>query len=411
MMTRRRIGAALMLSILVLVEAAPAVARQRRPRRTTSAGSAASVPPAAKPATPVEHPPAEPVAYYVLAADTGTVLAAKDADRQWPPASMAKMMTVLLALEQVGAGKHTLAEPVPVSARAASTGGSQVYLRNGETLPLGDLLAAVMIPSANDAAVAVAEHLAGSVEAFVRRMNARAYALGLTRTTFRTPSGLPPEAGKEPDLSTARDLARLARALMRHPAALLWAGSVEAPFRNGALVMRNTNHLLTRFAGLTGLKTGHTTAGGFSLTASATRGDFTLVAVVLGLSTRRASFDAATSLLSDAFDRYRVLVAAHRGVPVGTVPVSGGTEGSIKAVPTSDLRLVVPRADERRLSVEARIPRQVSAPVAARQALGTLVVRRGDEQLGSVPVVSDADVASAGWLAWLWPSGTAVAAR
>src|SRR5262245_19257730 len=135
-----------------------------------------------EPAAAAARQPAwlEPVAYNVVAADTDTSLVSYDSDRQWPPASMTKMMTVLLALEQVHAGKHTLAEPVTVSARAAAQGGSQVFLKAGEVFPLGDLLAAVMIPSANDAAFAVAEHLAGSVDVFVRRMNARARALELT---------------------------------------------------------------------------------------------------------------------------------------------------------------------------------------------------------------------------------------
>jgi D-alanyl-D-alanine carboxypeptidase (penicillin-binding protein 5/6) len=357
-------------------------------------------------------PPAEPVAYAVVATATDTELAALDADRQWPPASLTKMMTVLLALEQVHAGKHTLSEPVGVSARAAAQGGSQVFLKAGETFPLDELLAAMMIPSANDAAVAVAEHLAGSTDAFVRRMNARAQALGMTRTVYRTVNGLPPEPGHEPDLTTARDLVRVARELMQYPEALGWSGTREAPFRGGAFIMKNTNRLLARFAGATGLKTGHTAAAGFSLTASATRGDLTLLAVVLGLPTRSASFDTAARLLGDAFDRYRMLVAARAGMPVGTVPVTGGVEGSVKALPIRELRVVVPRSDERQLVIEPRVPRAVAAPVVARQPLGDLVVRRGADELGRVPVVADAPVDAAGWLAWLWPAGrSAEAAR
>jgi D-alanyl-D-alanine carboxypeptidase (penicillin-binding protein 5/6) len=318
---------------------------------------------------------------------------------------MTKMMTVLLALEQVRAGKHTLAEPVRVSKRAADQGGSQVFLRVGETFSLGDMLAATMIPSANDAAMAVAEHLAGSTEAFVRRMNGRARALGLTRTVYQTPNGLPPPPGQEPDLTTARDLARLARELMQYPEALGWSGTTDTTIRNGTFAMHNTNRLLTRFAGATGLKTGHTNAAGFSVTASATRGDLTLVAVVLGLPSRASCFDTATRVLGDAFDRYRVVVAARPGMAVGTVPVTGGIEGSVKALPARELRVVVPRADERQLVIEPRIPRQVAAPIVAHQPLGTLVVRRGAEEVGSVPVMADAGVEEAGWLAWLWPSG------
>jgi len=401
-MTRGMRAAFGLVVVSALLIAAPAGAVRAKARPAADRRNAA---PAQPPA------PVEPVAYYVVAADTDTELAAKDADKQWPPASMTKMMTVLLALEQVHARKHPLSEPVQVSARAANTGGSQVFLRAGETFSLGELLSAVMIPSANDAAVAVAEHLAGSVEAFVLRMNARARALGLTRTVYQTPNGLPPGPGKEPDLSTARDLAHLAGELMLYPEALGWSGTVEAPFRNGTFKMHNTNKLLTRFAGATGLKTGHTWAAGFSVTATATRGDLSLVSVVLGLPTRPACFDAATRLMGDAFDRYRTVIAARPGLSVGTVPVRGGTDGSVKAVPTGELRVVVPRSDERQLVIEPRIPRQVAAPIMARQALGDLVVRRGDEELGRVGLVADARVDSAGWLAWLWPSASAQTPR
>src|SRR5262245_65171330 len=172
-------------------------------------GGGTTAVPKAAPVTKAPPRPVERAAWVVEVADTGAELAAMDADKAWPPASMTKMMTVLLALEDVRDGRHTLSEPVQASARAERTGGSQIYLRTGETMTLGDMLAAAMIPSANDAAVAIAEHLAGSVEAFVERMNARARALGLTGTEFHSPTGLPPPPGQPSDMTTAPDLARL----------------------------------------------------------------------------------------------------------------------------------------------------------------------------------------------------------
>jgi len=372
-------------------------------------GTAAAAAPKTAPAKKVPPPPAEPVACVVEVADTGTELAALDADKAWPPASMTKMMTVLLALEDVRDGRHTLAEPVQASARAERTGGSQIYLKQGETMTLGDLLAAAMIPSANDAAVAIAEHLAGSVEAFVERMNARARALGLTGTEFHSPNGLPPPPGQPSDMTTARDLARLGRELMRFPDAMHWAGTIQYWLRNGTFVVKNTNQLLTAFPGATGLKTGHTWAAGFSLTASADRGGLPLVAVVLGLPSRQASFAAAERLLAEAYAQHRILQAAKGGTPVATVAVDGGTEASVTAIARDDLRLVVPVSD---VVVEPRLPRRVHAPVTRRQRLGKLVVRRGAERFGSVPLVADGEVESIGWLAWLasWVrSGPAVA--
>ena len=371
----------------------------------------ASVPGAVGAAKSPETPAAGPVAYIVMDADSGTVLAESNADKQWPPASMTKMMTVLLALERVRSGQASLDEPVTTSARASKTGGSQVYLAQGETFPLRDMLSAIMIASANDASVAVAEHLAGSTEAFVQLMNQRAKQLGLTGTVYQSPHGLPPAPGQTADLTTARDLATLGRELMKFPEAMQWAGTSEQGFRNNTFQMRNTNHLVRTYAGATGLKTGYYAQAGFCVTASAKRGDLHVIAVVLGVPNKERSFAEAARLMSEAFANWQVIVAARRGVPVGTVPVSGGTDTTVKAMPVQDLRLLVKRADDKGIAVEARVPRLVTAPVAPRQPMGEVVVRRGDQELGRVAVVADAEVASAGWMAWLWSRGGSAVAQ
>ncbi len=358
-------------------------------------------------AAPKAPAAAAPVAYLVADVETGTVLAEKDADKQWPPASMTKMMTVLIALERVRDGSMKLSDPVSVSAKAAATGGSQVYLAQGESFTLGEMLEAVMISSANDASVAVAEHVAGSTPAFVELMNARAKTLGLTGTVYQSVHGLPPEAGQTPDLTTARDLMTLGRELMRHPDAARWGGTAESTFRNGSFVMRNTNHLVRTYDGATGLKTGYYAKAGFSVTATARRGDLSLIAVVLGSPGKQGSFTEAARLMSEGFANYRMVVAARRGVPVGTVPVSGGSAESVKAMAVDDLRVLVKRSDDKSIAVEARIPRLVSAPVQNRQSLGTIVVRRGDDEVASVPVIADAEVPAVGWLSWLWNRGLA----
>jgi D-alanyl-D-alanine carboxypeptidase (penicillin-binding protein 5/6) len=365
----------------------------------------AATKPAAKPAPKAVAARNEPVAWLVVDADTGTVLAEKDADKAWPPASMTKMMTVLIALERVRAGQASLDDPVSVSARAEATGGSQVYLARGETFTLGQMLEAVMVASANDATVAVAEHLAGSNEKMVELMNERARQLGLTGTRFTSPHGLPPERGQEPDIMTARDLATLGRELMKFPEAMKWASTDEAGFRNGTFIMRNTNHLVRTYDGITGLKTGYIAASGFSVTASARRGDLHVVAVVLGAPTKKQCFSEAARLMSETFATWRQVVAARRGVAVGNVPVASGSAASVEALPVADLRVLVKRAEDKGLAVEARIPRLVQAPVQRDQAIGEVVVRRGDQVLGRVPVVAGSTVASNGWLSWFWNWG------
>jgi D-alanyl-D-alanine carboxypeptidase (penicillin-binding protein 5/6) len=355
-------------------------------------------------AVPVPGP--EPVSYFVIEARTGAVLAEKSPDLVWPPASMAKMMTMLVALEDVAAGRASLDDPVTVSAEAAGTGGSQVYLAKDEVFTLGQLMQAAMVASANDASVAVAEHLGGgTVSGFVERMNARAKELGLKGTKFVTPHGLPPGKDEEGDLTTARDLAMVARELVSKDVAMEWASTPVTTFRNGTFEMRNTNRLITTYTGATGLKTGYVRRSGFSVTATAQRGDLSVIAVVLGLSTRNGCFDEATRLLNEAFSNYELVVAARAGVPVGSVPVAGGENAEVAAVPTEDLRLVVRRSGERAVAVEARIPRLLQAPVSRRQELGVVVVRQGEDELGRVPVVAADDVRSTGWLTWFWQQG------
>lgn len=356
-----------------------------------------------RPAPAAAAPAGEgPAAYYVVDQDSGTVLAEKDANKRWPPASMTKMMTVLIAMERVRDGSLSLDEPVHASAWASKMGGSQVYLAAGETFPLREMLKAIMIASANDAAEAVAEHIAGSASAFVDMMNARAKALGLADTTYASPHGLPPSAGQAMDLSSAHDLAVLGRELMRFPEVVAWAGTDTAGFRNDTLQMRNTNHLVRTYPGATGLKTGYHGQSGFCVTASATRNDLSVIAVVLGMPTKEGSFREAARLMNDAFANYRAVVGAKRGAKIGDVAVSGGDGPSVQALASDDLRVLVKRSEDKAVAVEAHIPRLVSAPIQKQQALGEVVVKRGTEEIGRVPVVADRDVAATGWFSWYW---------
>jgi D-alanyl-D-alanine carboxypeptidase (penicillin-binding protein 5/6) len=346
-----------------------------------------------------------PVAYVVMDADSGTVLAERDAHKRWPPASMTKMMTVLIAMERVRDRRLSLDEPVRASAWASRIGGSQVYLAEGESFPLGEMLKAVMIASANDAAVAVAEHVAGSTDAFVDLMNERAKVLGLADTTYQSVHGLPPGKGQAADLTSAHDLAVVGRELMRFPDVMRWAGTASAGFRNDTLQMANTNHMVRTYTGATGLKTGYYHEAGFSVTATATRNDLNLIAVVLGLPRKNECFAEAARLLNESFAAYRVVAPAKRGAAVGQVPVAGGAGESVQALALDDLRVLVKRAEDKGVVVEARIPRLIQAPVRLRQSLGEIVIRRGDVEMGRVGVVADREVAATGWLSWLWNRG------
>jgi D-alanyl-D-alanine carboxypeptidase (penicillin-binding protein 5/6) len=337
-------------------------------------------------------------AALVMDRDSGQVLFAKDEHLRWPPASMTKMMTLLIAMERVRDKAVGLDDMVTASAWASKIGGSQVYLREGERFPLRELLKAIVIASANDGAVAVAEYVAGSTDAFVALMNERAQQLGLTETEFHSVHGLPPGKGQQPDLMSAMDLAIVARKLAEFPEIMEWAKLPDAPFRDGQLQMRNTNHLVRTYAGADGLKTGYYAAAGFEVTATATRDGLRLLAVVLGAPTKKGCFDETAKLLSSGFAGYKTIQAAKAGEPVGgAITVAGGSVPSLTGVAAADLRLTLPRADAGTVKIETTMPPSLAAPIKKGQIVGAVIARRGDQQLGRVNVVAPADVESTSW--------------
>jgi serine-type D-Ala-D-Ala carboxypeptidase (penicillin-binding protein 5/6) len=398
----------IVLGVGVVVLGTAQVDARTRANRAPSAAAETAAAPDEDAATTVAAgksggfaPQAPYTAAMLVDRDSGQVLFAKNEHLRWPPASMTKMMTVLIAMEQVRDHALRLDDTIIASPWASKIGGSQVYLAAGEQFPLRDMLASIMIASANDAAVAVAERIAGSTDAFVDMMNQRAKELGMNDSEFHSVHGLPPGRGQQADLMSAADLVTLGRALSAYPEVLEWAKTSEAPFRGGALQMRNTNHLVRTFAGADGLKTGFYDAAGFEVTATATRDSLHLMAVVLGAPTKKGCFDEAAKLLSGGFASWRAVDAAKAGAAIGgPIPVRGGAVAEITGVAANDLRLTIPRTGGQQVKVEVKVPPQVAAPITKGQVVGEVVVMRGTESLGRVDVVAPGDVASTSW----WPS-------
>jgi serine-type D-Ala-D-Ala carboxypeptidase (penicillin-binding protein 5/6) len=330
--------------------------------------------------------------------DSGNVFFAQNEHLRWPPASMTKMMTLLIAMEAVNNKSISLDDMVITSDWASKIGGSQVYLRAGEQFPLRDMLEAIVIASANDAAVAVAERLAGSTDAFVDMMNRRAKELGLADTEFHSVHGLPPGPGQKPDLMSAADLATLGRKLAEFPEIMKWADTSEAPFRNGQFLMRNTNHLIRTYPGADGLKTGYYAQAGFSVTATATRDGLRLLGVILGTPTKQGCFNEAAKLLSTGFSGYRAIEPAKAGQAVGAaISVSNGTATSFTGVAESGMRFVLPRAEAQELKVDVKVPAEIKAPIKKGQAVGEIVARKGAQEIGRVNVIAPGDIDSTSW--------------
>lgn len=353
--------------------------------------------PAPKPYVVPSTPDALPSGPYqsalLLDAETGQVLYQKDAAKPWPPASMVKMMVALVALEAVQAGEVRLDQPVRASLLAARTGGSRVALRPGESFLLSELIQAMLVASANDASVAVAEAVAGSTEAMVERMNRRAKELGMTDTVYRTVNGLPPRRGLPMDMTSAQDLSVLARKLVDTPGALSYSAQSEVFFRNGAQRLRNTNHLVGQMPGVDGLKTGYFRRAGFNLTATATRDGLRLIAVVLGCPTLRSRFDVAQGMLEWGFSHYTMLRLVRSGDPIGVeIKVSNGTPTALRPVAAGDASLLVRKGESRNLRVRFQLPSVVTAPITKDQLLGEIIIHDDHGIYDVIPAVSPLDV-------------------
>ncbi|MBV8450787.1 MAG: D-alanyl-D-alanine carboxypeptidase [Deltaproteobacteria bacterium] len=319
-------------------------------------------------------------------ADSGNILYSYNPSLQWPPASMAKMMLLLVAEDQIKAGRISLNDPVRISERAAATEGSHLGLREGQIYPLSELMKAALIRSANDASVAIAEKIAGSVEACVRMMNDKARALGMNNTYYGTVNGLPPTPRRDVDYTTPLDLAILARTIIHSTGLLQWSSMELAPFDGGVILLHNTNRLVGHLEGCDGLKTGFTLNAGFNLTATAKRGDMRLLSVVLGAPSNSERFMQSARLLSWGFDNFDRVELLRRGQPL-PVQVQVQSGGTIQPVSENDIAVVLPKRHIPEVRLKFDIPPSISGPVAYGDTLGHVTVLDGGEVMTTVDAI------------------------
>ncbi len=327
-------------------------------------------------------------AAILVDADSGAVLFEKDSHLQGPPASMTKMMLMLLVAESVKNRTLNWDDPIVTSRRASQMGGSQVYLKEGEVFPLSEMMQAIAIHSANDAAAAVAERVAGTTDAFVALMNERAQRLGMKDTVYRSVHGLPPAKGQQADLSSPADLARVARELVKYPDILKWSSTKEAPFRNGTMTLTNTNRLVRETEWVDGLKTGYYREAGFNVTATAKRGGLRLIAVVMGAEQKRDCFDAAAAMLSRGLADYKAQLAVKQGELVASdVRIQGGSPRLVRVIAGDDLTVIAKRNEKRDLKLELSLVQNMVPPLNANARVGEVVVKEGDVVVGRVPAL------------------------
>jgi D-alanyl-D-alanine carboxypeptidase (penicillin-binding protein 5/6) len=352
-------------------------------------------------------------AAYVIETSTHRVLFDENSHEPLPTASMAKMMTALLTMEEIRDGRLHLNDSVTISARTSKMGGSQIYAKEGQIFPVQTLLAALMVQSANDAAEALAEKIGGSAENFVDMMNDRARQMGLKETRFYDPHGLPNSANPHDiDTMSAHDLAVLGTELMKYPLMREYAKTATMPFSNGTFTagLTNPNHLVNPhkqdyFADATGIKTGYSGPAGYCVTAAAKRGNMELVAVVMGAkasSGPNSSFGIASRLMSNAFSNWRLMPAVNPGATVGQAPVSDGREKSVPAVAAGQANVLVKRGEEGSFKV-AFANSGVAAPVKKGQPLGNAAVQMNGQTVAKVPVVAAVSVEKNPWWKKFWP--------
>ena len=332
----------------------------------------------------------------LMDAATGTVLLEQNAHEKLPPASVTKVMTMLLIMEAIDSGKIGWNDTVTASETAAAKGGSQIYLKVGETMTVTDMLKSIAVSSANDCACAMAEHIAGSEEAFVQLMNQRAKELGMNDTHFVNCTGLDDDEAAEAHLTSAYDIALMSRELMVHHPDIkkfttIWMDTV----RDGTFGLANTNKLVRFYKGTTGLKTGYTTKAGFCLSATAQRDGMELIAVVLGSETSQDRFQACKQMLDYGFANYALVHPAPEGIH--SVPVTLGKQQTVSAVPAENTAFLIDKAQLSQVKIQVTMDDTVAAPVSKGQRLGTMTISAGGQVLRQIPMIATEAVQKKGF--------------
>ena len=319
--------------------------------------------------------------------ETGTVLFEKNSHEKLAIASVTKIMTLLLVMEAIDGGIIKPEETVTASATAASMGGSQIWLEQGEQMTVDELLKAATIVSANDACAALAEHLCGSIESFVARMNERAAELGMTDTMFLDCSGLSDDA-----YSSAHDVALMARALMRHPLIQKYTTVWMDTLRDGKSQLVNTNKLVRHYTGTTGLKTGTTQKAGHCLCATATRNGISFVAVILGCATTDERFGGARAMLDYGFAHYALYTPVPDETLVQPVAVRHGTTDAVPVKPDGAAPLLLERGQEKKVVPSVELAEELEAPVEAGQIIGTWRLSLDNKVVAEIPLRAERSV-------------------
>ncbi|AGA23660.1 Penicillin-binding protein DacF [Bacillus subtilis subsp. subtilis str. BSP1] len=333
--------------------------------------------------------------------DTGKVLYNKNSNERLAPASMTKIMTMLLIMEALDKGKIKMSDKVRTSEHAASMGGSQIFLEPGEEMTVKEMLKGIAIASGNDASVAMAEFISGSEEEFVKKMNKKAKELGLKNTSFKNPTGLTEEG----HYSSAYDMAIMAKELLKYESITKFTGTYEDYLRENTdkkFWLVNTNRLIKFYPGVDGVKTGYTGEAKYCLTASAKKGNMRAIAVVFGASTPKERNAQVTKMLDFAFSQYETHPLYKRNQTVAKVKVKKGKQKLIELTTSEPISILTKKGEDMNdVKKEIKMKDNISAPIQKGQELGTLVLKKDGEVLAESPVAAKEDMKKAGFITFL----------
>jgi D-alanyl-D-alanine carboxypeptidase (penicillin-binding protein 5/6) len=388
----------ILVLVLLLFAVGPAYGRTPPPKK------ARSQTPAPQTQTKETGDQEEPYkAYVVMEASTGKVLEGANTHLRWPPASITKLMVSLLVMEKLAANEIKLTDTITASRNASKMGGSQVFLKEGESFTLEELMKAMLIASANDAAYAIAEFIAGSKDKCVDLMNEKAKALSMNDTEFHSVHGLPPSRGEEEDLTSPEDLGILARHLLKYRKLLQWTSARSEPFRDSTLIMVNHNKLLGRMSSIDGLKTGFYRKSGYNIVATARKGDLRLIVVVMGSPAAKVRDDLVEEKVKKHLPLYEMVPVIKKGETVDReIVLTEATQRKLKGVTAEGFSYPMLIKKKSAVKKEVNLPEKLNGEIKQGQKLGELVVKLDEEVIGKVDIVSPAAVPKAGFFTRLF---------
>ncbi|MBM7701654.1 D-alanyl-D-alanine carboxypeptidase family protein [Metabacillus iocasae] len=329
--------------------------------------------------------------------DTGEILYDKNSNEQLPPASMTKIMTMILIMEALDTGKITMTEKVRTSEYAASMGGSQIFLEPGEEMTVNEMLKGIAIGSGNDASVAMAEHIAGSEEAFVKMMNDKVQELGLKNTKFQNPTGLPTSN----HYSTSYDMAMMAKELLKYEDITNYTGKYEDYLREKTdkkFWLVNTNRLVKFYDGVDGVKTGYTSEAKYCLTATAKKGNMRVIAVVFGADTPKDRNSQITKMLDYAFSQYETSPVHERDAVIAKAQVNKGHKKEVNVVTSEPISVLLKKgASAKEITTEVKLKKTIHAPIQKGDEIGTIVIKKKNDVLSTSPLVAGEEIKEASW--------------